>query len=146
MIAKEPIAAGVRDILVREDELQWRFIRASGPGGQHVNKVATAVQLRFDAAGSPSLTEDVRARLLKLAGRRVNSEGVLVIDARRHRTQHRNREDAIARLTELIARAAEQRTSRRKTAPTPAAKQRRLDAKRRRGGMKRLREAPGADE
>jgi ribosome-associated protein len=139
------IEIGARDIVIRAQELEWRFIRASGPGGQKVNKVATAVQLRFDAARSPSLPEDARTRLLSLAGRRVSQEGVLVIDARRHRTQQQNREDAITRLIALLQRATEVRRPRRKTAPTAAAKARRLKAKRQRGDTKRQRAAPGDD-
>ncbi len=109
---------GADEIVIDDRELEFRFIRASGPGGQNVNKVATAVQLRFDAARSPSLPDEVRARLIKLAGRRATSDGVLVIDARRHRTQVRNREDAQARLAALIHKAAEMRAPRKKTRPT----------------------------
>ena len=122
-----------------EEELEERFIRASGPGGQNVNKVSTAVELRFDAAHSPSLPDDVRARLLKLAGRRATSEGVIVICAQRFRTQDRNRADARARLAELIARAHEKPLARIATRPTRAAKIRRLEAKRTQGERKRQR-------
>lgn len=131
-----------RTIAIAQDEIGLHFVRASGPGGQNVNKVATAAQLRFDVAGSPSLPEDVRARLLKLAGRRVTSDGVLIIDARRFRSQERNRQDAVERLVVLVRRAAERPKPRRKTAPSPAAKQRRLDAKRQRGAAKRQRKPP----
>ncbi len=133
-------------IVIDEDEIQFEFIRASGPGGQKINKVATAVQLRFDASRSPSLPDDVRVRLVRLAGRRVNKEGVLVIDARRFRTQEQNRRDALERLIALIRRAAERPTPRRRTKPTLAAKTRRLEAKRRRGRIKRLREKPFSEE
>jgi len=136
-----------RTIAIDESEVQVEFIRASGPGGQNVNKVATAVQLRFDAANSPSLPDDVRERLVRLAGRRMTKEGVLVIDARRFRTQARNQRDALDRLIEMIRQAAEEPKHRRETRPTLASKMRRLDAKRRRGEKKRLRRSvpPEAD-
>lgn len=126
-------------IALGDHELQMAFVRSSGPGGQQVNKVATAVQLRFDALHSPSLPEQVRQRLIQLAGRRLTGEGVLVIDARRFRTQERNRQDAVERLVALIRKAAERPAPRRKTAPTAASKERRLEAKRRRGLTKRRR-------
>lgn len=128
-----------RTIAIDEDELQQRFIRASGPGGQNVNKVATAVQLRFDVRRSASLPEHVRERLLRLAGKRISKKGVLVIEAKRFRTQERNRQDAVDRLVALIRKAAERPRMRRKTKPTFASKQRRLEAKRRRSEAKRLR-------
>lgn len=128
-----------RTLAISEDELHEDFVRSSGPGGQNVNKVATAVQLRFDVAHSPSLPEDVRARLIKLAGNRITNEGVLIIEAQRFRTQPRNRQDAQDRLVELICKAAEKPKPRKKTKPTFASKQRRLDAKRHRGQAKRLR-------
>ncbi len=135
------------DISIDERELQLEFIRASGPGGQKVNKVATAVQLQFDVTNSPSLPDDVRERLIRLAGKRVTDEGVLVIEARRYRTQDRNRKDAIERLISLIQKAAVQPKPRRKTKPTLASKERRLEDKRRRSEIKRRRrEIPSADE
>lgn len=127
------------DISVDPREIHERFIRASGPGGQNVNKVATAVQLRFDVAGSPSLPDDVRRRLGKLAGRKINDRGELVIDARRYRTQERNRVDALDRLTALIRKAATPPAVRRATRPTVASRRRRLAAKKQRGEIKRLR-------
>ncbi|ADE14621.1 Class I peptide chain release factor [Nitrosococcus halophilus Nc 4] len=126
-------------IQLKEDELHFQFILASGPGGQNVNKVATAVQLRFDAVHSRSLPEDVRSRLLKLAGNRLTKEGELLITAKRFRTQERNRQDAIERLVALLQKAAEKPKPRRITKPSRAAKQRRLDEKRRRGEQKRAR-------
>lgn len=133
-------------IAIGEDEIAERFVRAAGPGGQNVNKVATAVQLRFDVRRSPSLPEDVRARLMRLAGRRVTQDGVLVIAAQRFRTQERNREDAIERLVALIRQAAVRPIPRRPTRPTAASRERRLMAKKRRSGVKSLRGAQFADE
>lgn len=130
-----------RKIAIDEGELREEFVRASGPGGQNVNKAATAVQLRFNVINSPSLDEDVRARLIRLAGRRVNAQGELVISAGRHRTQSRNRRDALDRLLSLIRRAATAPKLRRKTKPSAGAKKRRREAKHRRGEIKRLRKA-----
>jgi len=126
-------------ISIDEREIELDFVRSSGPGGQKVNKVATAVQLRFDVRHSPSLPDDVRQRLTRLAGKRMTDDGVLIIEARRFRTQEQNRQDAINRLVELIRRAARKPRSRRKTQPTAASKQRRLESKRRRSDTKRWR-------
>lgn len=134
-------------IAIDESELDVQFVRASGPGGQNVNKVATAVQLRFDAANSPSLPDGVRERLIRLAGSRASDQGVLVINARRFRTQERNRQDAVDRLVALIQKAAKPPTARRKTRPTQASRQRRLEQKRRRSELKRLRRSvPHSDD
>ncbi len=135
-----------RDISIDEGEIREEFIRSSGPGGQNVNKVATAVQLRFDAGGSASLPDDVRERLTRLAGRRMTTDGVLIIEARRFRTQQRNRDDALARLVELISKAAQRPKPRRKTKPTFTSKKRRLETKRRRGDTKRTRGAISPSE
>jgi ribosome-associated protein len=133
-------------LAIDESEISESFIRGSGPGGQNVNKVATAVQLRFDVRNSPSLPEDVKARLERLAGARLTGDGVLVITAQRHRSQERNRADALARLVELIRQAGERPKPRRATRPTLASKRRRLDAKSKRSQVKRLRvDKPGLD-
>lgn len=131
-------------IAIREEELRLEFVQASGPGGQNVNKVASAVQLRFDVH-SPSLPEGVQLRLLRIANKRVGKDGVLLIEAKRYRSQEQNRQDAIRRLVELIRQASIPPKVRRKTRPSAAAKQKRLEAKRKRGEVKRLRGKAGAD-
>ncbi|HSO10989.1 MAG TPA: alternative ribosome rescue aminoacyl-tRNA hydrolase ArfB [Anaerolineales bacterium] len=127
-------------IYIDERELQFEYIRASGPGGQNVNKVATAVQLRFDIANSPSLASDIKGRLVQLAGKRVNTDGVLVIEARRFRTQEANREDAIRKFVRLVQKSMMEPKKRVKTKPTYASHEKRLKEKRQRGGIKRIRQ------
>jgi ribosome-associated protein len=129
-----------------ENELDFSFIRASGPGGQNVNKVSSAVRLRFDAARSPSLPDDVRERLVRLAGRRMTDAGELIITAQIHRSQERNRQEALDKLIDLIKRAAVPPVPRRPTKPTHASRKRRLESKSRRSAIKRLRAKSGADE
>ena len=128
-------------IYIDESELSESFVRSSGPGGQNVNKVSTAVQLRFDVRQSRSLPNDVALRLMRLAGRRLTNDGVLVITAQRHRTQERNRADARERLIEMIREAATPPVPRRATKPTRASRRERLESKKRRSGVKRLRQA-----
>jgi len=126
-------------IAIDDDEITLDFIRASGPGGQNINKVSTAVQLRFDVKHSPSLPDDVRARLVSLGGRRITDDGVLIIEAKRFRSQDRNRQDALDRLVALVRTAAERPKPRIQTKPSPASKKRKLESKRHRSRIKQMR-------
>ncbi|TFB11855.1 aminoacyl-tRNA hydrolase [Candidatus Marinimicrobia bacterium MT.SAG.3] len=127
------------DITIKTAEIRFDFVRSSGPGGQNVNKVASAVQLRFDIRNSTSIPDEIKQRLIKLAGKRVNSEGILLIDARTSRSQSQNRAEALERLKTLILKALHKPKPRRKTRPTAASKEKRLRNKKARGNLKRLR-------
>ena len=126
-------------VTIDEAELQFDFIRSSGPGGQNVNKVSSGVQLRYDVKNSPSLPEEVRKRLMQMAHNRITQDGILIVEAKQYRTQEQNRQAAIERLVELIRQASKKPKIRKRTRPSKAAKRKRLEAKRRRGQIKRLR-------
>ena len=145
-VTGKPVIRITSSLSLRPNELEFRFVRASGPGGQNVNKVSTAVELRFDAARSASLNDETRARALTLAGTRATTEGVIIIDARRHRSQAMNRADALQRLVELLQRATKRRRQRIATTPGIAAQRRRLQTKQLRGAVKRTRGAVQSDE
>jgi len=133
-----------QNISIHEREIGEEFVCSSGPGGQNVNKVATAVKLRFDVLRSPSLPDEVRSRLIHLAGRKMNRKGELIIDARRFRTQEKNRKDAIDRLIGLVRKAAQKPKPRFKTRPTLASREHRLETKHKRSGIKQARKKPAA--
>ena len=133
------------EISLDEREIEESFVRSSGPGGQNVNKLSTAVQLRFDVRGSPSLPNDVAIRLMRLAGKRLTKDGVLVIVAQNHRTQERNRAEALERLVALIKQAAVRPIPRRPTKPTRASKEARLESKKLRSHKKRMRQDKSFD-
>ena len=127
------------EISIHEKDITFDFVHASGPGGQHVNKVATAVQLRFDVKGARVISDDFRARLMRLAGKRVTEDGILIIQAKRYRTQEQNRKDAVARLVELMRKASVKKKPRKKTRPTLQSKRRLMEAKKHRQRVKRMR-------
>lgn len=132
-------------IALDSEEITFSFVRASGPGGQNVNKVSSAVQLRFDLQNAATLTDDVKSRLLKIAGQRATKDGAIVIEAKRFRTQTRNRKDALDRLAALIRQALHKDKIRRQSRPSVRTKQKRLDRKRKHGDVKRMRRTPAAD-
>jgi len=133
-------------LAISEDELDFQFVRSSGPGGQKVNKTSSAVQLRFDAAASPALSDELLRRLRQLAGRRMTAEGVMVIEATRHRSQRQNREEALQRLLALLREASRKRKNRRPTSPGAGQRERRLQGKHERSRLKRFRRRPSAHE
>jgi ribosome-associated protein len=134
------------DIVIDESELQWEFVRSGGPGGQNVNKVATAVQLRFDVEGSQSLTQEIKERITRIAGRRMTSDGTLLIKAQRFRSQERNRVDALERLQEIIGEALRKPKRRIRTRPTASSRMQRLESKRKRAAKKGMRHAASPEE
>jgi len=133
------------NLVINDDEISEKFVKASGPGGQHVNKTSSAVELRFDVRGSPSLSEDVKARLERLAGSRLTQDGVLILFSQGTRSQEMNRQEVRERLAELIRQALHRPKARRPTKPTYASKLRRLDGKTKRSGVKAMRGKPSAD-